>query len=95
MEYSVVRYSPTPCSPADERPRDPRRRYEESQQNSGLSQEELALRAAIDRTYVCALERRMYAASVDLVARLADALEVGPDTLLRRPHFTLTRFAQR
>ena len=52
---------------------------------SGLSQEELASRAGIDRTYVSALERRVYAASIDLVARLAEALEVEPDVLLRRP----------
>ena len=51
---------------------------------SGLSQEELASRAGIDRTYVSALERRVYAASIDLVARLAEALEVEPDVLLRR-----------
>ena len=53
----------------------------------GLSQEELASRAGVDRTYVSALERRVYAASIDLVARLADALEVEPDVLLRRPKF--------
>jgi transcriptional regulator with XRE-family HTH domain len=52
---------------------------------SGLSQEELASRAGIDRTYVSALERRVYAASIDLVARLAEAFEVEPDVLLRRP----------
>jgi transcriptional regulator with XRE-family HTH domain len=52
---------------------------------SCFSQEELAARAGIDRTYVSALERRVYAASIDLVARLAEALEVEPDVLLRRP----------
>jgi transcriptional regulator with XRE-family HTH domain len=52
---------------------------------AGLSQEELAHRVGIDRTYVSSLERRVYAASIDLVARLADALGVEPDALLRRP----------
>jgi len=40
----------------------------------GLSQEELAHRAKIDRTYVSALERGVYAASIDVVDRLAAAL---------------------
>jgi transcriptional regulator with XRE-family HTH domain len=35
----------------------------------GLSQEELAHQVGIDRTYVSALERRVYAASIDLVER--------------------------
>lgn len=51
------------------------------------SQAELDSRAGIDRTYVSALERRMYAASIHRVARLAEALEVEPDVLLRRPKF--------
>ena len=33
----------------------------------GLSQEELAHRADIDRTYLSALERSVYAASIDVV----------------------------
>jgi transcriptional regulator with XRE-family HTH domain len=48
----------------------------------GLSQEELAHRVGIDRTYVSALERRVYAASIDLVDRLAKALDVEPQALL-------------
>lgn len=51
----------------------------------GVSQEELAHRADIDRTYVSLLERRMYSATIDVVAKLADALEVEPDALLKRP----------
>ena len=49
---------------------------------NGLSQEELAHRVGIDRTYVSALERQIYAASVDLVERLAEAFEVTPSALL-------------
>ncbi|WP_273184093.1 helix-turn-helix domain-containing protein [Hyphomonas adhaerens] len=50
----------------------------------GLSQEELAYRADIDRTYVSLLERRVYSASIDILAKLAEALEVAPDVLLKR-----------
>lgn len=53
--------------------------------DTGLSQEELAHRAGIDRTYVSSLERCVYAAGIDLVARLAKELGVEPDELLRRP----------
>ena len=48
----------------------------------GLSQEELALRAGIDRTYVSALERCLYSASVDTIAKLASVLKVNPAALL-------------
>lgn len=39
-----------------------------------LSQEELAQRADIDRTYISALERMVYAAGIDVVDRLAKVL---------------------
>jgi transcriptional regulator with XRE-family HTH domain len=52
-------------------------------QAAGLSQEDLAHRADIDRTYVSALERCRYAASVDILQRLAAALEVDASELLR------------
>lgn len=50
----------------------------------GFSQEELAHRADIDRTYVSALERRVYAASIDVLERLAIELSVEPADLLSR-----------
>ncbi len=53
-------------------------------QERGLSQEELAHRAGIDRTYISALERSVYAASIDVLDKLATALEVEPDQLLRK-----------
>ncbi|MCO5792083.1 MAG: helix-turn-helix transcriptional regulator [Blastomonas sp.] len=53
--------------------------------DAGLSQEELADAAGIDRTYVSALERCRYAASVDVIERLADALDVEPASLLTSP----------
>ncbi len=49
-----------------------------------LSQEELAHRADIDRTYVSALERCQYAAGIDVLDRLARALDVEAADLLRR-----------
>jgi transcriptional regulator with XRE-family HTH domain len=48
----------------------------------GLSQEELAHRAGIDRTYVSALERGVYSASITMVAKLAVELEAEPSQLL-------------
>jgi transcriptional regulator with XRE-family HTH domain len=51
----------------------------------GLSQEELAHRADIDRTYISALERSVYAASIDVVDRLARVLGVEAADLLQRP----------
>jgi transcriptional regulator with XRE-family HTH domain len=51
----------------------------------GLSQEELAHRVGIDRTYVSALERKVYAASIDLIDRLAEALGEEPQALLSPP----------
>lgn len=49
-----------------------------------VSQEELAHRAEIDRTYVSALERCAYSASIDVVDRLATALGVEAAELLKR-----------
>lgn len=54
-------------------------------QARGLSQEELADRAEIDRTYISALERSVYAAGIDVVDRLARALGVEAADLLTRP----------
>ena len=54
-------------------------------QAKGLSQEELADRAKIDRTYVSAIERSVYAATIDVIDRLARGLGVEAADLLRRP----------
>jgi transcriptional regulator with XRE-family HTH domain len=48
-----------------------------------LSQEALAHEARIDRTYVSALERGLYSASLDTIADVANALDVEPYELLR------------
>ena len=57
----------------------------QARKSMGLSQEELAGQVGIDRTYVSALERRVYAASIDLVGRLAQALGCEPYELLLPP----------
>lgn len=48
-----------------------------------LSQEELAHRTGLDRTYVSALERSRYAVSVDVIAKLAEQLDLAPHQLLK------------
>jgi transcriptional regulator with XRE-family HTH domain len=47
-------------------------------QAKGLSQEELADRADINRNYVGMLEREEHAATVDMLEKLADVLEIDP-----------------
>jgi transcriptional regulator with XRE-family HTH domain len=54
-------------------------------QAAGLSQEELAYRAEIDRTYISSIERSVYGATIDVVDRLAKALGVEAADLLVRP----------
>jgi transcriptional regulator with XRE-family HTH domain len=61
--------------------------------DKGFSQEELAHRAEIDRTYISSLERCVYAASIDVVDRLARVLGIDAADLLRRP--TRPREAQK
>lgn len=51
----------------------------------GLSQEALAHEAEVDRTYISALERGMYSATITMVDRLATVLGVEPTVLLQRP----------
>jgi transcriptional regulator with XRE-family HTH domain len=54
-------------------------------QAAGLSQEELAHRADIDRTYISSIERQQYAASIEVVDRLAKGLGVEASELLQTP----------
>jgi len=54
-------------------------------QEKGLSQEALADKAGIDRTYVSALERAVYSASITTVAKLANVFDVEPAVLLQLP----------
>ncbi len=53
-------------------------------QAQGLSQEELADRAAINRNYVGMLEREQHAATIDMLEKLADVLDVDPVEFFQR-----------
>lgn len=48
-----------------------------------MSQEELAHRAHVNRNYVGMLEREEYAASIDMLDKLATGFGVDPVELLR------------
>jgi transcriptional regulator with XRE-family HTH domain len=50
----------------------------------GLSQEELADRAEINRNYVGMLEREEHAATTDMLEKLAQVLDVDPIEFFRR-----------
>lgn len=53
-------------------------------QAQGLSQEELADRANINRNYVGMLEREQHAATIDMLERLATVLNADPVEFFRR-----------
>jgi transcriptional regulator with XRE-family HTH domain len=54
-------------------------------QAAGLSQEDLADQAVIDRTYVSGLERGLRNPTALVLQRLADALDVEVAKLVERP----------
>jgi transcriptional regulator with XRE-family HTH domain len=60
------------------------RNLRKARQAKGLSQEALAHDADIDRTYVSALERGAYGATIDMVDKLARVLELEASDLLER-----------
>ncbi|MFK0335192.1 helix-turn-helix domain-containing protein [Rhizobium sp. NPDC090275] len=60
------------------------RNLRRARQAQGLSQEDLAHRAEIDRTYVSSLERGIYSPTIEVVERLAIALGVDTADLIRR-----------
>lgn len=51
---------------------------------AGLSQEALAARAQIDRTYLSELENDKKSPTIDMLFRICRALEVKASTLIRR-----------
>lgn len=53
-------------------------------QAKSLSQEELADRADINRNYVGMLEREQHAATIDMLEKLANVLDVDPIEFFRR-----------
>lgn len=56
-----------------------------ARQAKGYSQEELAHRAGLDRTYISALERSVYSATIDVVDCLAAGMDMEASVLLERP----------
>ncbi len=54
-------------------------------QERGMSQEDLADKAGLDRTYISSLERCRYGATVDALDKLAKALTCNAADLLSRP----------
>ncbi|HVZ06601.1 helix-turn-helix domain-containing protein [Rhodopila sp.] len=50
-----------------------------------LSQEELADRAGVNRNYVGMLEREEHAATIDMLEKLADVLQVDAVEFFKRP----------
>lgn len=51
-------------------------------QQAGLSQEKLAAKAGLDRTYVGGAERGERNVALVNIVRLADALEIAPSALI-------------
>lgn len=56
-----------------------------ARQKAGLTQEQVALQADIDLTYMGGIERGRRNPTVLVLARLADALGVDPTELLKHP----------
>lgn len=52
---------------------------------AGLSQEELALNASVERAYVSLLERQLNSPTIDMVSKLSKAVGVEPYELLVPP----------
>jgi len=52
-------------------------------QNAGLSQEELADRAALNRNYIGMIEREENAPTVDALEQISEALSIDPVVLFQ------------
>ena len=50
----------------------------------GLSQEQLALAADLDRSYISEIELAKFSASLDVLERIATALNIDPQELLNK-----------
>jgi transcriptional regulator with XRE-family HTH domain len=62
--------------------------------NAGISQEELALRADVDRTFVSRLERGIRQPTITTLIALAQALDVNAADLVRETEVALRRLHQ-
>lgn len=56
-----------------------------ARQSRGISQEQLAHDAEIDRAYVSRVERAVTFVGLEIIGKLADVLEIEPADLLKRP----------
>jgi len=50
----------------------------------GLSQEQLALAADLDRSYISEIELAKFSASLDVLERIANAHDIDPQELLNK-----------
>lgn len=62
--------------------------------NKGWSQEELARRCGLDRTYVSAVERKRWNIALSNIEKMAQALDVAPYQLLLPPQQLLQQLTQ-
>lgn len=60
------------------------KRVRELRKERGLSQVELASKVGIDRSYMGFLERGERNPSLEMIAKIAEALSVTPDELLKQ-----------
>lgn len=60
-------------------------RIRETAAKRGISQRELADRAGVSRGHLWNVLAAKSSASVDVLAKIAEALDVDPDVLVRRP----------
>ena len=56
-------------------------KYPESKKFQRLSQEQLALAADLDRSYISEIELAKFSASIDVLERIALALDIAPKEL--------------
>lgn len=59
------------------------RNVKELRRAKGLSQEELAFSCSLHRTYISGVERGVRNPTITVLARIAEALDVGADALLK------------
>jgi transcriptional regulator with XRE-family HTH domain len=63
----------------------------EAREKAGLSQEQLAFRAGLDRTYISQLENDRKSPTVQTLFRLCEAMKASPATVIARLERRLKR----
>lgn len=56
----------------------------ETREAAGMTQEELALTAGVDRSYVSQLERDLKSPTVSMLFRLCQAMQASPSAVIAR-----------